>query len=104
MVEADEETFSIGNLNCKVDPYTKDLPLWNVCNTPIAICSNKNVVYERVCTVTDGSGWPPSNDGRMCSGTILTNLLEVEKHPPLKYQLEMVLYETSPATPCNIAQ
>ena len=36
MAEADEKSSSIGNMKCKADPYTKDLTLWNVCNTLIA--------------------------------------------------------------------
>ena len=64
----------------------------------LQICSHQNVVYERVCTMTDGNGWPPTNNGGICSETILTNLSEVENFPPLKDQLEMVLWETSNKT------
>ena len=50
----------------------------------LQICLKKNAIYERVCAVTNGGGWPATNDGGIRSGTILTNILEVESLPPLK--------------------
>ena len=57
----------------------------------LQICSKNNVVYERVCTVNDGSGWPAANDGGIRTRITLTNLPEVELLLPLKDQLRMVL-------------
>ena len=68
----------------------------------LQMCSNQNAVYERACVVTDGSGWPPANDSGISSGNILNNLPEVENLPPLKYQLKMVLQETSQQHPATL--
>ena len=98
MVEAVEELFSLEILSARLIPTPNISPSEMLAKPSLQMCSNQNAVYESICAMTDENGWPPTNDSGICSKTILTNLPKVENFPPLKDQLEMVLWETSSNT------